>query len=270
LDPTDRELNDLVEQVRASRKYRSIAPETIRDLLRQELPKHPRRKAGLAAARKKLHQVVAGYLADTDFDAAERSLTETFEAGGDEVERACAAILATHASSRERLDELAATYRLILERTTRKPRRVVDLACALHPLGWRWMGLDRSVEYLAYDFDTRVVELVDHYFRLEGVGPGARLRDVACEPPDDDADLALLLKMYHCLESRRRGLGWEVVAAVPARWSVVSFPTRNLRGQPSRIVDNHLPHLARRAAEAGWRLDRADVDNEAFVFLDRR
>ena len=90
------------------------------------------------------------------------------------------------------------------------------------------MGLPRTTEYHAFDINERVVGLVNHYFRLEGLAPLAELRDVLCRPPDQVADVALLLKMYHCLEHRRRGAGWQVVEQTQARWIALSFPTRNL------------------------------------------
>jgi 16S rRNA (guanine(1405)-N(7))-methyltransferase len=260
-------LEALVEQIRESRKYRMISPDTIRDLLLQELPKHKQHGAGIAAVRKKLHQVAAQYLGDTDFGDVERALTAAFSARSDERTReACLRALSSHASSRERLDELEEMYCRLFEMVG-QPRSLLDLACALHPLGWRWMGLPRSVLYHAYDLDERVVSLVNLYFRLEGVGPGAMLQDVTCSPPREEADVALLLKMYHCLESRRRGAGWETVKAVRARHVVVSFPRRNLRGRQREILEVHAPDLMARASEWGWGCQRFDLRNEAFLVL---
>jgi len=46
------------------------------------------------------------------------------------------------------------------------------LACALHPLGWRWMDLPANGALSTpYDFDERVVSLVNFYLHLEGVQP---------------------------------------------------------------------------------------------------
>ena len=261
-------LQAIVEQIRASRKYRMIAPETIHDLLLQELPKHKHLPAGIAAARKKLHQVAAPYLGQTDFAAAEALLATAFTAGGDEaVRRACRQILTSHASTRERLDELAATYEKIFDSLGGRPGSVLDLACALHPLGWRWMGLSRSALYRAYDLDERVVSLVNHYLGLEAVQPGAEWRDVICSPPLEQADVAFLLKMYDCLENRKRGAGWEIVEAVRASRVVVSFPRRNLRGRRREIADFHAPALIAKAQARGWTCQRVDLVNELFLIV---
>ena len=260
----------LVEQIQASRKYRMISPDTIRDLLLQELPKHKQRKAGIAAARKKLHQVAAHYLGEIDFTAAERSLQAAFADGSDaRVREACREILSGHASSRERLDELAATYQRVFAALGGPPQSLLDLACALHPLGWRWMGLPRSAPYHAYDLDARVVSLVNLYFRLEGVGPGAVLQDVLCSPPREEADVALLLKMYHCLESRRRGAGWEMVQAVRTPHVVISFPRRNLTGRQREILEFHAPELTAKATAQGWACQRVDLPDEAFLIVTK-
>ena len=76
------------------------------------------------------------------------------------------------------------------------------------------MGLPRSVRYCAYDINARIVSLTNCYFQLEGIAGIAEHRDVLCDPPRESADLALLLKMYHCLERRRCGAGWQAVAEV--------------------------------------------------------
>jgi len=263
-------LEALVEQIHASPKYRMISPDTIRDLLRQELPKHKQRQAGIAAARKKLHQVAAHYLAETDFPAAKRSLAAAFAVGTDEaVRQTCREILRSHASSRERLDELPEIYPRIWELIGGPPRSLLDLACALHPLGWRWMGLARTAIYHAYDLDERVVSLVNDYFNLEGVKPGAALIDVVCSPPKEEADVALLLKMYHCLETRRRGAGWEMVKCARAHKVVVSFPRHNLRGRQREILDFHAPDLIARVAAEGWSWHRLDLETEAFLIVTK-
>jgi hypothetical protein len=131
------------------------------------------------------------------------------------------------------------------------------------------MGLPRTAPYHAYDLDQRVVSLVNAYFRLEGVQPGAVQRDVICSPPTEEAGLALLLKMYHCLETRRRGAGWEMVKAARARQVAVSFPRHNLRGRQREILDFHAPELTARVAAEGWSWQRLDLRNEAFLIVTK-
>ena len=92
---------------------------------------------------------------------------------------------------------------------------------------------------------------------------------MVCTPPEEEADLALLLKMYHCLERRRAGCGWELVEAVPARRVVISFPRQNLTGRRREILEDHAPKLTARLSERGWSFRRVDLETEALLIVGK-
>ena len=262
-DPVD----GFVTRTTLSRKYRGITPETVRDVALRELERGGSPAAAFERARLKLHRLWADYLGEPDHGDAVRGLEEAFAAGSDQAVRAaCLGILARHQSAAERSGELAPFYASVFT-VTGAPRSLLDLACALNPLSWRWMGLGRDSRYLAFDINRRTVDLVGRYFALEGIAGAAEHRDVLVSPPQQRGDVALLLKMYHCLEHRRRGAGWEAVAAVPASWVVVSFPTRNLAARRADIVGNYEPEIRARAAERGWEVSAAGVAGETALIV---
>lgn len=265
----DDPVESFVQRTLASRKYRDITPETARDVAARELERGGSRAAVLERARLRLHRLWADYLGEPDYEAAVRGLEEAFAAGCDDAVRAaCLAILRRHQSAAERLEELAPFYAAVFA-VTGRPRTVLDLACALNPLSWRWMGLGRDARYRAFDINRRTVDLVSRYFALEGIDGQAEHRDVLVSPPGDPGDVALLLKMYHCLEHRRRGAGWEAVAAAPAAWVVVSFPTRNLASRRADIIGNYEPEIRARALERGWPVAAAGVPSEAALIVGK-
>jgi 16S rRNA (guanine(1405)-N(7))-methyltransferase len=256
-----------VARTLSSRKYRDIAPETVRDVIAREIA-HGDRGAE-ERARLRLHRLWADYLGGADADVAARGLEDAVAAGGDAVAEACAALLRGHHSSRERLDELEAFYRSVFA-VTGIPGVLLDLACALNPLAWRWMGLDRArTRYNAYDINRRTVALVNRYFALEAIQGAAEQRDVLVSPPIERGDVALLLKMYHCLEHRRRGAGWQAVHAVPASWVVISFPTRNLASRRADIAGNYEPEIRENAAAAGWEVLAAGTPGETALAVHK-
>ncbi len=262
-------VESFVARTLSSRKYRGIAPETVRDVVAREVGRGGAAADAAARAKLRLHRLWAGYLGEPDHEEAARSLVGAFTAGagGDAAVRAaCLAIMARHQSSRERLGELEAFYRSVFG-VTGRPRALLDLACAVNPLAWRWMGLERGAKYLAYDINGRTVDLVTRYFAFEGVAGRAEHRDVLVRPPDEPGDVALLLKMYHCLEHRRRGAGWEAVAAVPAAWVVISFPTRNLASRRADIIGNYEPEIRAAAAARGWQVAQAGVASETALIV---
>jgi 16S rRNA (guanine(1405)-N(7))-methyltransferase len=258
-----------VRRVLGSRKYRHICEETVADIAEQELSSGTANRQAASRARKKLHRVLAAYLGEPDYPEARRQLIGAFAAEDQElIRRTCEAILLTHASTRERLPVAEQFFAEILRRVG-TPERVLDLACALNPLALRWMGLPRTVAYAAMDINARIVDLVNHYFKLEGLRPLAEHRDVLVRPPRRNADLALLLKMYHCLEHRRPGAGWAVVSGVNATWVAVSFPTRNLRGRWSDIAANYQRMIFENCANKGWGCHRVDVPGEALILIQK-
>lgn len=265
----DRIVESAAERIGAGRKYRAIARQTIEDVVRREFERRggARTTAAIASAREALHRVAAFYLGEPDYAKAEAAL-EAAGGGSAVIEAVCMGLLERHVSTRERLPIMTELYRGVWERTG-KPRVLADLAAACNPFSFRWMGLDRSVRYLAYDINADMVRLVSRYFATEGIAGRAELRDVLVSPPPELADVALLFKMYHCLEHRRRGAGWEVVAAAAARCVAVSFPSRNMRGRVADIAGNYRPEILERALHAGWRTEELAFDGELVILVHK-
>jgi 16S rRNA (guanine(1405)-N(7))-methyltransferase len=266
--PPDAGIEKAIGRIGSSRKYRSIASETIEDVVRRELERRGGRSAAaLSAARETLHRVAAFYLGEPEYARVGAEL-EAARLDAASLEAVCLGILSAHVSTRERLPIMADFFRAIFERTG-KPTALADLASACTPFSFRWMGLDRSVVYRAYDINADLVELVSRYFRAEGIPGEAVLRDVLCSPPEEPADVALLLKMYHCLEHRRRGAGLEVVSRVKARWVAVSFPSRNMQGRVADIAGNYRGEILERASAAGWRSEDLELDGESVLLVHK-
>jgi len=261
------DIEEAVSKTLSSKKYRSICEETVRDVIAGELERAPDEKRAYGAMRRRLHRVWAGYLGAPDWRESAERLTEAFAAEDDRLIRAaCREILSAHQSTRERLPHLERMYEDLFA-VTGPPRSILDLACAVNPFSLRWMGLSCRVRYHAYDINGDAVDLINRYFRWEGMQPLAEHRDIVCRPPLEGADVGMLLKMYHCLESRRRGAGWDVVEEARVRWMIVSFPTRNLASRRADILGNYEPVLAERCAARGWRISTVELPAEVFLLI---
>ena len=141
----------LSTDIQASRKYRSLdlPQETLRDLLEQELTKGRSGNAALQAVREKLHNIVAPYLGDPDYQAAAFMLDEAIHSRDEKnIKATCNDILATHASTRERISMLDSFYQQLWS-VTGVPGSILDLACGLHPFGVPWMGVPLEPRYHA-------------------------------------------------------------------------------------------------------------------------
>jgi 16S rRNA (guanine(1405)-N(7))-methyltransferase len=113
---------------------------------------------------------------------------------------------------------------------TGKPRSILDIACGLNPLAFPWMGLETPLDFYAYDIHEARIAFLNHYFRLQGLPPLAKLQDVAYDLPTEQADVALFLKEMPRFERNYKGRGRPLLDSLNVNWLVISFPTVSTHG----------------------------------------
>ena len=235
LDPA--ELREWVAELREGKKYRnlSLPDSTLQDLILQELPRHKNRADAMQAVRKKLHNLVAPYLGDPDYQQAEIDLREAFQHGGRErVLEICLQLLGSHTSTRERIPFMEDFYRQLFAYTG-KPQVILDLACGLNPFAIPWMDLSAGVQYFAYDIHQPRVQLINIFLQGWGLNPLASQQDILVEPPRIRTDTAFFFKEAHRFEQRQHGCNRAFWQALDVKYLLVSLPTRNLTGQHSLL-----------------------------------
>jgi 16S rRNA (guanine(1405)-N(7))-methyltransferase len=239
LTPTDRDR--LVEKVLNTRKYRhtGLNPQTVHDLIEQEAPQQSSEKALYKAVRRKLHNIVAPYLGDPDYAALSRGLSalESPSLDSPELQAICLEALSSHASTAERIPNQSEFYKRLFA-ATGTPANILDLACALHPLAFPWMGLPPSTAYHAYDIVQPRLDFINHFFEAVGLTPLAENRDILVDPPQTQADLGIFFKEAHRFEKRQPGCNRNFWANLHVETLAVSLPTQNLSGTHS-LLDQH-------------------------------
>lgn len=229
MNPTDL-FTEQVNSILSSKKYRDlgIPEETIVDLLEKEWQTGVKPKEALKLAKRKLHNIIAPYLGDPDYNTAQHELTNALASQDTGMEKEyCTSLLMSHASTRERLPHLAEFYQLIFN-ITGIPNILLDVACAMHPFSLPWMNLPQDIEYHAYDIHQPRLDLINHYFELKNLKPLAEKRDVLLNPPDVPADVAFLFKETHRMEKRERGCSLPLWQALHVDWLVVTLPAYSL------------------------------------------
>lgn len=231
----------VVTAVKQSTKYGDTSEATIRELAAEAVRQHKKSKPAIKAVRARLHSIMAPYLGDPDYTVAAARLDAAFAAeDAAAIEAICLDCLHDHLSTRERLPILAEFYERIFAITGR-PQSIMDIACGLNPLALRWMGLGavssgqlavsgEAVRFYAYDIHEPRIAFINHYFRLEGLEPLARVQDVAMEFPQEQADVALFLKEMPRFERNYGGRGRPLLEALRARFLVISYPTISTHG----------------------------------------
>jgi 16S rRNA (guanine(1405)-N(7))-methyltransferase len=266
LEPRDEELDPLVTRVLASRKYRNLLPGFVAQVVERERRLGRRRGDALRATKSRLHQSVAAFRSGRSYADLRQDLARRDDAEGlrENVRR----MMDAHASTRERLPILEQFYGEVLSPFA-GARRVLDLACGLFPLGLPFMPFADGVEYRACDVDLAVVELLNDFFRIAEVRGRAFAHDLSRGPPVEDADVALLLKSFPCLEHLEPGAGLRVVEEVRAAVVVVSFPTASLGGGRRGMGAHHEERFRMQLADRTRQLECKRLPGEVVFVLHK-
>ena len=249
-------MNELLEKLLASKKYKDVCPDTVKRVLEECSLKYKKEKDIEKAAREKLHGITSAFMSEKEYKNALKLAEE-----GD-LEN----LLGCHASTRERLplSDMDAAYDRIFE-ATGKPESVLDLACGMNPIylkhrlkDARIVGVDISGQSMAVI--SRACDAEIHH------------GDLLCEGsiPAERFDAALLFKILPLLDRQKAGSADRVLSEINAKNIVVSFPTRTLGGRNVGMAENygrwmeaHLPDSRRVKA-------KFETANELFYILEEK
>lgn len=262
------ELDDLVAAVRASRNYRRVTEQLVREIGARELQKGRSVRDAVKATKNKLHQVGGAYLpAAMRYDEWLAGLRAA-AGDADRLREQCRAVMSHHASTRERLpilDQFYATMLAPLAPVT----SVLDLACGLNPLAIPWMPLAPGARYHAYDIYEDMMAFLAAFFPLAGVQGVARACDVIHAPPQQRAQVALLLKALPCLDQAEPSAGLRLLDAVAAEHVVVSFPVASLGGRDKNMVRNYERSFREAVQARPWAVERFEFATELAFLIHK-
>ena len=170
----------------------------------------------------------------------------------------CAALMAAHASTYERLPLLDTFYRQIFRRLP-PVSSVLDVACGLHPLARPWLPLPPDLDYTAYDIFADQIDFINRFFRLMGYAGVAAPRNVLEDMSAPAADIAFLLKTLPCLEQIESGAGRRLLHQIDAPLLVVSFPNHSLAGRKKGMAQHYAAYFAAITEGSGWQVESLTV-----------
>ena len=263
------DLEAVVAAIASSKKYRAVCPDTIRRIAEGEVAKRGNVKETVKATKRRLHQVYGAFESASDYEAAYECLAAAYATGAeDEIRAACRDVLMSHSSTRERLPILDRFYPALWAITGR-PGAILDLGCGLNPLALPWMDLGSDARYVALDIDAARIEFVNRTLALAGRVPLARCQDVLTHPPQDEADLALLLKMSPSLEQQEAGATLRLLELTRAPFVVVSFAVKSLGGREKGMLDHYRRQFSGWVEGRPWAAEQLVFDTE-LVFIVKR
>lgn len=175
-------------------------------------------------------------------------------------------ILTTHASTKERILFYPNLYRQIFA-ITGKPKTILDLGCGINPFSVIYTNL-KNVNYFAYDINTEDVELINAFFKIEGIKGNAKILDLFAIGKLPSAEIAFFFKMTDVLE---RGKGHKIseliLAKIPAKFVVVSFPTVTVSGKRMNFPRRRWIELM--CQRLGYSYEALTFENEIFYVINK-
>ncbi|MEE4194571.1 MAG: hypothetical protein V2J07_05160 [Anaerolineae bacterium] len=270
---TPDDLDPIINDILTSKKYRglNIPRETVLSILHTEFERFQKRKPAIKSAKQKLHNIVAAYLGDPDYDQAIQSVMEIMAKKDPQQEKElCMHMLNYHASTQERLPQLEPFYETVFS-ITGKPSTILDLACGLHPFGIPWMNLPELAEYHAYDLHEPRTRLLQTYFDQHDWHGIAHHQDILIHPPSEQAEVAFLFKETHRMEKREKDCDVMLWDALQVQWLVVTLPAISLR-QDHDLREKHtqlMEDLLKKTTSTWLRVD-AEVNNELIFCLHKK
>lgn len=266
---SEEEIQKLVAEIQGSPKYRGIdlPTETLLDIIALESIHHKKIKDIKQAVKKKIHNIVAPYLGDPDYEQAEIELQTAFQQGEAAIKEFCKRMLNVHASTRERLPIMEKFYEQLFS-ATGQPNSILDLACGLNPFVLPWMGIPVSTQYFAYDLHHPRVNLINAFFRSVNREENAFYQDILVQPPKIEADLAFFFKEAHRFDQRQRGCNRAFWLSLPVKKIAVSLPTTSLTGKHDKM-EQHQRLVYDAIQDLNWSVQEIVLSSEILFILQK-
>jgi 16S rRNA (guanine(1405)-N(7))-methyltransferase len=261
------QLDQLVEAVLRSPKYRNVCEDLIKNIGVHELSRQQNLKMAIKSTKNKLHQIGGAYfLKKPNYGVWLEKLRKAKKSGNEDLFRkTCAEIMSYHYSTRERLDILGEFYTKIFSLLP-SVNSIIDVACGFHPLSIPWMPISKNTKYYAYDVYKDMIDFLNKFMTIQNVQGYAEARDVIKDTPKIYADLTFVLYTLPCLEQVEKSAGLKVLESVNSNFLVVSFPVHSLGGKKIDMRRHYEAGFDKLTQEKDWTIQRLEFRTE-LVFL---
>lgn len=267
---SDELLTTIEAEVRRPKKYSSISPDLIRQIVALEIPKSKNVKEVIKATRNKIHQVGASFQ-ETTLPYA--SWIQELEQLPDNLQSAqvldfVRVCLPYHASTQERMPFMDQFFQQTLS-PVGPISSILDMACGLTPLCLPWMPFTADVQYTGVDIYQDMISFLDQFFEHFHVTHHFSIENIVEKIPQGNFQLALLLKTIPCLEQVDKSIGRKLFEGIKAENILVSFPSRSLTGRSKGMAANYEGHFNELVAGTNWKISKTVFPNEIAFLIQK-
>ncbi len=222
---------ELIRAIKKKKELSQISESFVRKELQQYLSQNPKLKYSeqlnpRSASYKKIVKEVRARL---------RRVYGLFREELNTKSNSAEEILQLHTSTRERLSFYSELYQKLFQ-IANKPLAIIDLGCGVNPFSIPLMKL-KQLDYYAYDLSKDEIKRLNLFFKqIHQKNPffngKAKVLDIFNLKSIRPADICFLFKMTDILDwGKGHKVTEEIIKKIPARFVVVSFPTKTMSGK---------------------------------------
>lgn len=261
--------DSITEKILSSSKYGNLSPSLVRRVVSEALPRGRNPAESEQAARTLLHQITGAYQRPRprydewvqQMETASRESEESFRT-------LCRLLMARHSSTGERSAILTDLYGWLFENIP-PIRSILDLGCGLNPISLPFMNIAPDTRYVACDIHTDLADFLNWFFQHTGTNGMALAADIVFELPEEECDLALLLKLLPVIEQQKRGASKELLSRIHARYLLITFPTRTLSGRNVGMSANYEKAYHTTLQDLGTLIERREFPGELCFLIEK-
>lgn len=229
-------MNQILEKVKAHKKYKSIADEVVIEEIKKYLKSNPNitniDKQLIKNIRKELHLSYASFQTKKKFQRKKYLQQIQKKLDKDLTEK----LLLITLSTKERLKDYPILYKKIFK-ITGQPKSVIDLGCGLNPTSFPYMNLaNKKLKYYAYDIDEEDINFLNDYFTVmkkHGLNGRAAILDLRNKEKVStlpSSDIIFLFKVIDVLDKKDHKTSEELIKTLITKTNfiVASFATRTI------------------------------------------
>jgi 16S rRNA (guanine(1405)-N(7))-methyltransferase len=262
-------IDTVYQRLKESKKYKYLCDDTLYRISDWALRRFEGKQA-VKAAKKKLHQVYGAYFEAFQPGKFQKQLNKmSSEPDKESLEAIALEIMESHTSTCERIPFMEQFYTDLFKRIE-KPKKILDLACGLHPFTVLWMDLEPDVQYYAYDIDTRLIVLINTFFSYLNQSYKAQCSDILVSIPGIEADMVFLFKTLPCLEQQEKGVSEKIITSLKAKYIVISFPSKSLTGKAKGMENYYHTFAMELINRLNLEYFKLEYPNEVFYVLNKK
>ena len=234
----------LCEDILTTKKYATLYRPLVLRVCEEEYKKYNNNKDRLKGVKNTLHAMYGAYLTVDSYkkaykflDTLEKTMQDKFsqdktnqdKANMERTTEVLEKIFRLHASTNERINDLAAMYAFIFE-TIGPVESVLDIGCGFNPFTLTYFP-QMPKRYHALDIDDRIADLNNRYLSLIGMPQLASCVDISQDTPDITVDVAFLFKLLPLIERQSKGRSAKLLREIDAQHLIITYPTKSLTGK---------------------------------------